>query len=75
MAKFFAQRVTVYFVQLLENYRSTPLFRASLFHAAHAHVLTKNGLGYILGDFLLTHLVARARSKDVFSWKKTVIGF
>jgi hypothetical protein len=41
-----------YFGQSIENFRSSPKSRASLFHdSRYILILTKNGLSLILGDF------------------------
>jgi hypothetical protein len=44
--------------QFLENFRSSPHSTATLSRdARYELILTKNGLGIILGYFFLTHLV------------------
>jgi hypothetical protein len=45
--------VTVYCRQFIENYKCSPQFcAATFFHGeGYALILTKNWLGYILGDF------------------------
>jgi hypothetical protein len=43
---------------VLENYCSSPIFWATLLLGKrYVSILIKNGLGYIFGDFLQTHLV------------------
>jgi hypothetical protein len=43
---------------------TSPHFWATFFHGkGHALILTKNGLGYILGDFLKTHSVTLLESR------------
>jgi hypothetical protein len=50
--------VTVYFGQPFVNYRNSPDYWAIYFRVkSYVLILTQKGLGYILGDFLQTHLV------------------
>jgi hypothetical protein len=43
----------VYFGQIFENYRSSPIFWAAFYHnKRYVPFLAQNVLGYIMGDFL-----------------------
>jgi hypothetical protein len=58
IGRIFVDWASIYFEQLFENYRSCPYFWATFFHGkGDVLILIKNGLGYILGHFLQTHLV------------------
>jgi hypothetical protein len=47
----FAYWANVYFGQILENYTSSPNVWAIVYHSkSYALILTKSGLGYILGN-------------------------
>jgi hypothetical protein len=54
---------------VFENYRSGPIFGLVLFHGLrYVLILTKNGLGYMLGDFFSqTHLFAQVTVKNKMS--------
>jgi hypothetical protein len=63
--------VVVSFGQLLENYRSNPHFKATLFNGfIYALILTIDGFGYILGDFFTTSSGHPAYVVVVFIIKK-----
>jgi hypothetical protein len=48
----------VFFGKFIENFRSSANSWANFFRSAsYVLILTKNWLGYILGNFLQTHLV------------------
>jgi hypothetical protein len=52
IGRIFAYWVLAYFGQFRENYGNSPNLCATLFYGkSGAQVLTKNALGYILGDF------------------------
>jgi hypothetical protein len=52
LGEFWAQSVIGFFVQVIENYRISPSVWATIFHGKfYVLILTKNELGYILGDF------------------------
>jgi hypothetical protein len=47
-----------FFGQFMQNFRNSPNFWAAVFHGKSSIlILAKCGLGYILGDYLQTHLV------------------
>jgi hypothetical protein len=52
IVQIFALRVIVFFGQVIEKYRIIPDTLATIFRGKiYVLMLTKNGLGYILGDF------------------------
>jgi hypothetical protein len=52
------------FLQIM--YRNNPHYFAPYFRGKrYVLILTKNGLGYILGDFLQTHLVTLATPNTI----------
>jgi hypothetical protein len=58
IGRIFAQWAIVYYEQFFENYRSSPHLCYTVFTGIdYVLILTKNGLGYILGHFSQTHLV------------------
>jgi NAD(P)-dependent dehydrogenase (short-subunit alcohol dehydrogenase family) len=59
-----AYMAIVYCVHFKKYYRSSPKFLSTFHHTkSYALILARYGLGYILGDFLHTHLVTLLRSK------------
>jgi hypothetical protein len=64
IGRIFAQSAIVYFGQFFKNYTSSPNVWGTLFQRIdYVLILTINGLGYILGDFLQTHLVTLLATK------------
>jgi hypothetical protein len=59
IGRIFAQGAIVFFGQFLQEQKSGPNFRAAfLYHKSCVSILQKMGLGYILGVFSQTRLVA-----------------
>jgi hypothetical protein len=72
IGQIFASRVVVYFGQFVVNYRRSANYKATFFYSTrYVLILTKHGLGYILGDFLQTHLVTLTLGK-VMATKRLV---
>jgi hypothetical protein len=68
IGRIFAQRAIVYLGNFLKiTYISSPnLYAIFPISIKHVLILTKNGLGYVLGDFFQTHLVTLVVANGLF---------
>jgi hypothetical protein len=74
IGRIFGPWTIVFFGYFFENYGRSPNFVATFFHGrSDVLVLTKNGLGYIWGDFFTHHLVTLTASPPVSWWPSSAI--
>jgi hypothetical protein len=60
IGQIFSQWAIVYLRQLYKDYKSSPKCLPTFFlNIDYVIILTKNWLGYVLGDFSQTHLVIK----------------